>query len=92
MIHKISGEYFNTKIHYLDVNGDKVTDIPDIANSLAQTSQNSSSQQCTQKFDSYWRQAENNRSSFKSKNLETYNHFFLWMNLHLQYQNLMTRL
>jgi len=72
MIRKISGKYSNTKIHHLDVNGDEVTDIPNIASSLAQTfSQNSSSQQCTQKFDSYRRQAENNRLSFKSKNLET---------------------
>ena len=54
------------------VNGDEVTDIPDIANSLAQTfSQNSSSQHCTQKFDSYRRQAEYNRLSFKYRNLET---------------------
>jgi len=54
MVRKISGKYSNTKIHHLKVNGDEVTDIPDIANSLAQTfSQNSSSQQCSQKFDSY---------------------------------------
>ena len=74
MVHKISGKYSNTKIHHLDINGNKVTDIPDIANSLAQTfSQNSSSQQSTQKFDLYRRQSENNRFSFISKNLETYN-------------------
>jgi len=43
MVHKISGKYSSTKIHHLDVNGDEVTDIPDIANSLAQSfSQNSS--------------------------------------------------
>ena len=77
MVRKISGKYSNTKIHHLDVNGDEVTDIPDIADSLAQTfSQNSSVQQCTQKFDSYRRQAENNRLSFKSKNLEAYNNSF----------------
>jgi len=72
MVRKISGKYSNTKIHHLDVSGDEVTDIPDIANSLAQTfSQNSSSQHCTQKFDSYRRQAEYNRLSFKYRNLET---------------------
>ena len=77
MVRKISGKYSNTKIHHLKVNGDEVTDIPDIANSLAQTfSQNSSSQQCSQKFDSYRHQTENNRLSFKSKNLETYNNSF----------------
>jgi len=72
MVRKISGKCSNTKFHHLKVNGDEVTDIPGIANSLAQTfCQNSSSQQCTQKFDSYRRQAENNWLSFKSKNLET---------------------
>jgi len=74
MVHKISGKYSNTKIHHLEVNGDEVTDIPDIANLLAETLyQNSSAQQCTQKFYSYRRQAENNRLSFKSKMDE------LWM-------------
>jgi len=69
MVRKISGKYSNTKIRHLDVNGDEVTDIPDIANSLAQTfSQNCSSQQCSQKFDSYRCQAETNRLSCKSKN------------------------
>ena len=77
MVHKISGKYSNTKIHHLVINGNEVTDIPDIADSLAQTfSQNSSSQQSTQKFDLYRRQSENNRLSFKSNNLETYNNLF----------------
>jgi len=71
VIRKISGKYSSTKIHHLDVNGDEVTDIPDISNSLGNTfSQDSSSQHC-QKFDSYWHKAENNRSSLNSKNLET---------------------
>jgi len=73
----MSCKYSNTKIHHLQVNGDEVTDIADIANSLAQTfSQNSSSHECTQKFDSDQHRAENNRLSFKSKNLETYNNSF----------------
>jgi len=61
-VRKIFGKYSNTKIHHLEVNGDEVTYIPDIANSVAQSfSQNSSSQQ-----------AENNRLSLKSKNMEIY--------------------
>jgi len=44
MVRKLSGKYSNTKSHHLDVNDDDVTDIHDIANSLAQSiSQNSSS-------------------------------------------------
>jgi len=66
MVRKISGKYSNTKIHHLEVNGDEVTDILDIANSLAQSfSQNSSSQQ-----------ADNNRLSLKYKNVETHNNSF----------------
>jgi len=58
-VRKISGKYSNSKIHHLEVNGDEVTYIPHIANSLAQSfSQNSSSQP-----------AENNRLSLKSKNM-----------------------
>ena len=86
MVRKISGKYSNTKIHHLDVNGDEVTDIPDIADSLAQTfSHNSSLQQCMQKFDSYRRQAESNRLSFKYKNLESYNNSFSMDNANTKY-------
>ena len=54
MIRKISGKPTGTKIHHLHVNNSEVTDIPDIANSLAQTfSDNSSSEQYSTKFQSF---------------------------------------
>ena len=74
MIRKISGKPTGTKIPHLHVNNSEVTDIPDIANSLAQTfSDNSSSEQYSTKFQSFRRQAENNPLNFKSNNTETYN-------------------
>ena len=77
MICKISGKHTGTKIPYLHVNNSEVTDIPGIANSLAQTfSDNSSSEQYSTQFQSFRRQAENNPLNFKSNNTETYNNPF----------------
>ena len=77
MIRKISGKPTGTKIPHLHVNNSEVTDIPDIANSLAQTfSDNSSSEQYSTKFQLFHRQAENNPLNFKSNNTETYNNPF----------------
>ena len=77
MIRKISGKPTGTKIPHLHVNNSEVSDIPDIANSLAQTfSDNSSSAQYSTKFQSFRRQAENNPLNFKSNNTETYNNPF----------------
>jgi len=74
MIRKISDKPTGTKIPHLHVNNREVTDIPDIANSLAQTfSDSSSSEQYSAKFQSYRRQAENNPLNFNSNNTETYN-------------------
>ena len=64
MICRISGKPTGTKIPHLHVNNSEVSDIPDIANSLAQTfSDNSSSEQY-------------NPLNFKSNNTETYNNPF----------------
>ena len=77
MIRKISGKPTGIKIPHLRVNNSEVTDIPDIAKSLAQTfSDNSSSEQYSAKFQSFRRQAENNPLNFKSNNTETYNNLF----------------
>ena len=77
MIRTISGKPTGTKISYLHVNSSEVTDIPDIAKSLAQTfSDNSSSEQYSTKFQSFGRQAENNPLNFKSNNTEAYNNPF----------------
>jgi len=78
MIHKISSKPTGTKIPHLHVNNNEVTDIPDIANSLAQTfSDNSSSKQYSTKFQSFSHQAENNPLNFKSNNTKTYNISFI---------------
>ena len=51
MIRKISSKPTGTKIPHLHVNNSEVTDIPDIANSLAQTfSDNYSLEQYSTKF------------------------------------------
>jgi len=77
MIRKISGKPTGTKITHLHVNNSEVTDILDIANSLAQTfSDTSSSEQYSTKFQSFRRQAENNTLNFNSNNTETHNNPF----------------
>ena len=77
MIRKISGKPTSSKIPHHHVNNSEVTDIPDIANSLAQTfSDNSSSEQYSAKFQSFRRQAENNPLNLKSNNTGTYNNRF----------------
>ena len=74
MVCEISGKPTGTKIPHLHVNHSEVTDIPDIANSLAQTFSDNSSYSA--KFQSFRRQAENNPLNFKSNNTETYNNPF----------------
>ena len=77
MVRKISGKHPSGKICHLHANGSEVTDIPDIANTLAQTfSDNSSSEQHSTKFKSFQHQAEKQPLNFKSKNQETYNNPF----------------
>ena len=68
MVRKISGKYPSGKICHLHANGSEVTDIPDIASTLAQTfSDNSSSEQHSTKFKSFQHQAEKQPLNFKSK-------------------------
>ena len=64
-------------IWHLKVNNVEVSDIPDIANTIAQTN-NSSPENYSNKFQSFRRQAENQQLKFKSSNYENYNNpFFL---------------
>jgi len=77
MVRKISGKPPSSKIHHLHVNNSEVTDVPDIANTLAHTfSDNSSSGHHSSKFQSFRCQAETRPLNFKSNNLETYNNSF----------------
>ena len=66
MVRKISGKHPSGKICHLHANGSEVTDIPDIANTLAQIfSDNSSSEQHSTKFKSFQHQAEKQPLNFK---------------------------
>ena len=61
----------------LPVDTGAVSDIPDIANTIAQTfSSNSSPENYSNKFQSFCRQAENQQLKFKSSNYEYYNNPF----------------
>ena len=53
MVRKISGKQSSGKIHPLQVDSNEVSDIPCIANTLADTSNNSSSEQYSAKFQSF---------------------------------------
>ena len=71
MVRKISGKHPSGKICHLHADGSEVTDIPDIANTLAQTwlrlSLITSSEQHSTKFKSFQHQAEKQPLNFKSK-------------------------
>jgi len=64
-------------IHHLSVNNTEITTLPGIANTLGHTfSSNSSSQQYTDRFNAYRREAEKEQFKFKSNNFEVYNSLF----------------
>ena len=78
MVRKISGKQPSGEIHHLQANGTEITELPDIANTIGQTfTNNSSTNNYTLKFHQTFRkQAENSKISFKSNNSETYNNLF----------------
>jgi len=77
MVRKITGKSPSCNIKHLNINNTKITEIPDIANSLGQTfSNNSSSNNYSTKFLAFRNHAENQHLKFKSNNLETYNNLF----------------
>ena len=78
MVRKITGKPSASPIRYLKVNDVEVSDIPDIANTIAQTfSNNLSPENYSNKFQSFRRQAENQQLKFKSSHYENYNPFSL---------------
>ena len=77
MMGKISGKKSLSGIYHLSVNGQDITSIPDITSTLAHTfSDDSSSENFTDKFNSHRRSAENQNLKFESHNMETYNTLF----------------
>ena len=76
-IGKISGKKSPSGIHHLSVNGQDITSVPDIANTLADTfSNNSSSENFTDIFNGHRHSVENKNLKFDSQNMETYNTLF----------------
>jgi len=93
MVFKMSGKYSNTKIHHLDVIGVEVTDIPEIANSFAQTFPKTLLHNSVRK--TLIHTSARLKIIYYLSNPKIWKHIitlFQWMNLHLQYQNLMTPL
>ena len=76
MIHKISGENQSTPLKYLIKNNTQVTNIKDIADTLAETSANSSSTNSNTEFHKYKDKKEKQKFNFKSDNTESYNKLF----------------
>jgi len=74
MVRKITGKPSISPMRHLQVNDVEITDLPDIANTIAQTfSDNSSSVKNSTKFKSCGGLAEKQQLKFKSSNSETYN-------------------
>ena len=74
MVRKITGKPSASPIRHLKVNNVEVSEFPDIANTIAQTfSNNSSSENYSNKFQYFRRQAETQQLKFKSNNYENYN-------------------
>ena len=77
MVRKITGKPSASPIRHLKINNVEVSDFPDSANTIAQTfSNNSSSENCSSKLQSFHRQAENQQLKFKCSNNENYNNLF----------------
>jgi len=65
MVRKIAGKSPSCNIKHLNINDTEITEIPDIANSLGQTfSKNSSSNNYSNKFQTFRNQAENKHLRF----------------------------
>ena len=77
MICKIAGENQSSTIKHLIKNNDEVTNIKDIANTLAETfSANSSSANAKTEIHNYKGKIEKQKLNFNSDNTENYNGFF----------------
>ena len=77
MIRKISGKNQSTPLKHLIKNNTQVTNIKDIADTLAETfSANSSSTNSNTEFHKYKDKKENLKLNFKSGNTESYNKLF----------------
>ena len=80
-------------IHHLSVNNTEITALPDIANTLGHTFlSNSSSQQHTDRFNAYRREAEKEQFKYKSNNFEVYNSLFSLEELKIAIESLLTLL
>ena len=77
MIHKISSKNRSTPLKYLIENNTQVTNIKDIADTLAETfSANASSTNSNTEFHKYKEKKEKQKLNFKSGNTESYNELF----------------
>jgi len=75
MIHKIQGKNVKQPIKHLNVNGQTISQLPEIANTIASTiSYNSSTKNYSPNFQKYKTQAEQHTIYFTSDNTESYNH------------------
>ena len=93
MVRKIAGKHTASPIRHLKVNNVEVTDCPDIANTIAQTfSNNSSSENYSNKFQSFRRQAETNSSNLNPTTMKITTVHSPWMNSLMLYPNLMIQL
>ena len=71
MIRKILGKRQSPSISQLNLNGDNITDVKDIADTIAQTiTNNSSSDNYTDQFQQFKRNTEQTPLNFKSRNSE----------------------
>ena len=69
MVRKIADKHPANEIHHLNVNGNEITELPDIANNIAQTfSDNSSALNYNTKFKTFQDHAENQQLKFRSNN------------------------
>ena len=74
MIQKIQGKQGGPKIHHLKIDDELVTDVQDIADSLAKEfGDKSSSDNYTQNLQNHKMKAEKLKSNFSSNNKEDYN-------------------
>ena len=66
-----------SSVSHLKVNGQEISDMKDITNTLAQNfAKNSSSNNCTEEFKKFKQHAEKSKLNFKSSNNESYNQPF----------------
>jgi len=75
MVHKIQGKNVKQPIKHLNVNGQTISQLPEIANTIESTiSYNSSTKNYSPNFQKYKTQAEQHTIYCTSDNSESYNH------------------